>query len=173
MQQLHVFVSGHRPKRLCNSYDTYHPFRIKLRKLITAALKDVYNASRASGYEVSINCGFALGFDIDCASVAYHLGIPYNAYLAGSWQSEPWSSFDKKLYSMLLNKADNVVVAENKYSNLNRKALFIKRDQLLVEDSSSGIVFFDGHESGGTYKTICMADRMNRPVINLYEELTE
>lgn len=159
-----VMVTGHRPNRLCGSYAQNHPVRCNLRSFFDAALSDLKRYYEKTEFKLEVISGLALGVDSDFASVALNQNIPLHAYIAGPWQASRWSQTDRLLFQRFLSEAKTVWTAESHY-DVPRPVLYIKRDHKMALDCSSAFAIFDGVENGGTFETIKMLEKYNKPVV--------
>ena len=109
--------------------------------------------------------GMALGWDQALAQAAVNLGIPFSAIIPFRGQESIWPDGSKRLYHDLLSRAHEiVVVSQGGYATWK----YIKRDQWLVDQSDAMLALWSGIKKGGTYQCLVYAERVGRPIDNLW-----
>lgn len=116
--------------------------------------------------------GGALGFDMLCADIVLELkkDFPYlklYIFLPCYNFSDSWSLYDKYHIHMILSKSDKFTfITEGNYTIDCMKF----RNFALVNDAFFGIAYYN-HYRSGTGQTIRYADKKNRCVINIAEDI--
>lgn len=169
-----VVGTGHRPKKLWNIYDLYHPFYLAVGREVRALLlKDIDNLKE--GEFLTIVTGMALGYDTLLALVGLKLKkeFPHKVRIYCAipckGHSNRWNKEDKARYQDILNRADVVdYTTEGAYSNYQT---MYKRDEFMVDllDKEEGYVIslWNGFKSGGTYHTIEYAESKGKKIHNI------
>jgi len=105
--------------------------------------------------------GMALGWDSWCAEEILKLKNKYDITLECAVpckeQEKHWDKADKERYYEILNKADNIVILQNKYSD----DCMLKRNHYMINKSLYIIALWDG-QKGGTAKTLQYAMKLKR-----------
>lgn len=123
--------------------------------------------------DIKVISGMALGFDMVLANTVIDLkqsdpvlnlslecAIPFNNH------SHKWSKHLQQWYDYILDFADSVhYTSNNRIKNLS--PLFEKRDRYMIDNSDVVISLWDYVEKGGTYKAICYAQKINKPILNI------
>lgn len=115
--------------------------------------------------------GMALGWDMAWARAAQRLGIPVIAAVPFAGQESIWPVESRRAYVEVLNKcADVVYVCEQGYAPWKMQI----RNQWMVDNCTSLVALWNGTE-GGTANCVKYAEKMYKPIINLWErfETTE
>ena len=125
---------------------------------------------------VNFRAGGALGFDTLAATMVVDLkrsddriklilDLPYEG------QDEKWSDTDKRIYKFICDNADVINVSEKKPSSRQKATeLLYKRNKALVENSDYCICYLKKKGRSGTAYTVDYAKRLDREIINLYNE---
>lgn len=100
--------------------------------------------------------GGAEGFDTIIGWMCVRHKIPFEMYL-------PYIGcyYDKNLKEL----ARSYRYVSPEY----HKRCFFLRDELMVDDSNGVVAWYDGRLKGGTFYTVKYADRIKKPVVNIYE----
>lgn len=147
--------TGHRPNKL-GGYDN-----ITLRRLM-----GLVNSWLVNYQPKLVISGMALGWDQAIASAAYSLGIPFHAYVPFEGQESMWPRNSQEDYKWLLSKASNVVyTAEPGYAAWKMQ----HRNERMVDACDRVLALWDGSK-GGTGNCIAYAEKVGKPIINLWEE---
>ncbi|HHT7008389.1 TPA: SLOG family protein [Bacillus cereus] len=156
-----IVVTGHRPKKLNNIYDIYHPMYVSIgREMRDFILKQI--TLLEDGEKLRLVTGMALGIDTVFALVALKLKekfpdkIILHCAIPCAGQEEQWSKIDQERYDQILSKADEIVmVSREKYKG--KKTMF-DRDEymvdMLVVERGYLLAVWNGIPNGGTYHTI-------------------
>jgi len=97
-------------------------------------------------------CGGALGFDMMAAMEVLYLKNEYPKIRlvltlpCRGWNSA-WSENNKRIYSEIVDKADETMFISNEYM----PGCMQKRNRYLIDNSSRCIAFFDGRRGGTAY----------------------
>lgn len=147
-----IFGTGHRPED--SEYDFY-----QMRDLAEEAL------TKTPEEVVAVLCGMAAGFDLAFGIAARELEIPL-------WTVRPWAGhmprmLDREWYRTLELYATRHIIINDSLSYPGAW-VYHKRNEWMVDNSDAGLAFWNGKESGGTYKCLEYAKSKNRPVLNIY-----
>lgn len=171
-----ITVTGHRPSRLNNAYAITHPINIQMGRAMRAFILE------QAGYDKSTNTfngdtpirlvsGMALGADTIWALVAIKLKREYpgvfelESAIPCANHSSKWSKEDRERYNHILNHADVI----KHVSKLPYKGwLMQKRNEYMVDISSTVFAIWDGLESGGTYNCIKYAMKKEREIFKYF-----
>lgn len=161
MQQKHsksisAAFTGHRYV----PYSGYPQIAESLKNII----KDLYKHGIRNFY-----CGMAAGFDMLAAETVLELkehlpDMTLSAIVPYRKQSERFSPKAKARYEVLLGKADNVVILNEKYHD----RCFLDRNDYMIDRSRLVVAYYDGVSRGGTSYTVKKAEACCLPVINIY-----
>lgn len=147
--------TGHRPNKL-GGYGI--AAQVKLLNLASGWLGDVRPDKVISG--------MALGWDYALAASAFELDIPFIAAVPFEGQERMWPSESQANYRTLLKAAEQVVyVSSADYAPWKMQV----RNQWMVDNCDSVLALWDG-SSGGTGNCVAYANKVGRPVINLWED---
>lgn len=154
-------ATGHRPPRLNLSYSDSD--RAFLEDFATNVIVTLQELPLQVDKFIT---GGAAGFDQAVAAACLRLGVPYDVYVPFVGQESKWPIHAQKYYDMLLSHAKYVkFVSEGGYSPYK----FIKRDEAMIENCDIAVALFDGVKKGGTYQTVCYANKINREVLNFWD----
>jgi uncharacterized phage-like protein YoqJ len=131
-----------------------------LPRLVEYAVRMIesYNPSK-------IITGMALGWDQALAHASIVLGVPFIAAVPFVGQESVWKPEAKDVYHELLSKASEVVVVcEGGFAS----SKYIKRDEWMVDHGEAMLALWNGQKHGGTYHCIKYAQKVNRPVFNVW-----
>ena len=145
--------TGHRPDKL-GGYDdrTYD----RVLQLALNALGE-YEPDR-------VISGMALGWDTALAEAAYLRGIPYLAYVPFMGQESKWPPKSQQLFRALCSHAAEVVVCTP--GSYSARAMHV-RNERMVDDSTTVLALWNG-TPGGTGGCVAYANKVLRPIINLW-----
>ena len=128
------------------------------------AVKRFYN----NGYRI-FYCGMAVGFDLLAAEVVLSLkeeltDIKLVAAIPFKHQYFKFAREDRRRYFDVLQKADEAITLSEEYY----KGCLLRRNDFMLENSSSLIAFYNGEQKGGTFYTCKRAEERRMPVLNIY-----
>lgn len=110
--------------------------------------------------------GMALGWDQALASAAYSLGIPFHAYIPFEGQEKMWPRKSQDYFKWLLSRASNVVyTSDPEYAPWKMQ----HRNEKMVDACDRVLALWDG-SSGGTGNCVAYANKVGKPVTNLWEQ---
>lgn len=112
--------------------------------------------------------GMAEGADLLAGKIALDLKVPvicampwttHYASIKGNWRN---------IYSRLLDNCVEAypVVEAEEYPG---PFCYHERNRWMVDESDRMIAWWDGREGGGTYETVKYANKVQKPVRNIYE----
>lgn len=147
-----VGISGHRPERLEDNEEA-------VKELISEAL--VFLGA------TKLFQGMAAGVDLWSAKKAWELKIPYVA--VRPWTGHKPRIADRIEYQKVMRHADQViqVIKSPEYPGV---AVYNKRNEYIVDNSSVLIAVWDGKPYGGTYSCIMYAWQKSIPVLRIDPE---
>lgn len=149
-----IAFTGHRPDAL-GGYDNEELFQeLKERiKIVLYKLKP----------EMCIS-GMAIGVDQIAAKACLELKIPFEAAIPFKGQEKMWPFESKKEYQKILNQAvKKTIVCEGGYSPWK----MLKRNEYMVDKCDLLFSVWNGKESGGTWRAIEYAKKLNKKILNL------
>lgn len=152
--------TGHRPDKLPDKAFGYTraAFDI-LVQVASDALRELKPAHVISG--------MALGWDQALARAAVDCGIPFTAAVPFREQPNTWPQESRDQYFELLGLADRIVyVCDDGYAAWKMQ----KRNEWMCDHSDGLIVLSNGDRFGGTWNCLQYADRVGKPVKNVYPE---
>ena len=149
-------VTGHR--KITHNYKSAYSF----------TKQSILHLHENKGYEQVIT-GMAFGFDLLVADACIELGIPFIAALAWEGQAKHWkSSKSRNQFENALAHARKVeCVCEGSYADFK----YLVRDTWIVENSDGMICYWAGVKKSGTGFTVKEAQRLNKPIVNIYNLL--
>lgn len=110
--------------------------------------------------------GMALGWDQALAWAAFDLDIPFIAAISFDGQESRWSSVDQQWFVDLLELAEEVVhTSEPGYAVWKMQ----HRNKWMVDNADHVVALWDG-STGGTANCIKYAERVGKPITNLWSE---
>lgn len=109
--------------------------------------------------------GMALGWDLALAEACDWVNIPFVAYLPCKGQAAAWSEQFQNLYENLLTYADKIVVVSPEYTPVCMQ----ERNRRMVDNADHILALWNG-SPGGTSNCIRYAEKIGRPVTNLWED---
>lgn len=138
------------------------------RQAVMQKIKDSVYRLHSKGTKNFI-CGMAMGFDLMAAEgvlamKAVYSDIHLTAVVPFKGQDFAFTESEKRRYKDLLKRADEVIVLSEKYY----KGCLLRRNDFMLEHSSTVIAYYDGGYKGGTFYTCRMAQKGGIPIINLY-----
>lgn len=147
-------ATGHRPDKLGGySYEVTN----KLTELAEQYLDEVTPDKIISG--------MALGWDMAWANAGIRLGYPVIAAVPFEGQESMWRNESKRDYFKLLDQCSEIV-----YVNAPGYAVWKmqSRNEWMVDNSDMVVALWDGSK-GGTANCIRYANKVNKPIVNLWE----
>lgn len=152
--------TGHRPHKLGRDYLLKSNNSLSIIKLTSETLLSLGATAVISG--------FAQGFDQMLVIAASEVGVPVFAALPCRGQHLKWSDESQDLYLNLLNKCKDITfVTDGPYCD----GCMIKRDYWMVDNAEGVLAYWNG-SSGGTAKTVEYANRVGKPIWNLWNSPT-
>ena len=156
--------TGHRPK----GFPWFYGLDKKPHKKYLKVLKEILEEKIEQGYGYFI-AGGALGADSDFAETVLALkkryrDIQLEIAVPCPNQDLKWTFEDKKRYQKILDKADKVTLVSDHYT----RWCMHDRNRYMVDHSDCVVAIWNGEESGGTYNTICYAQKTNTEIHFLY-----
>lgn len=153
-------------KSVCFTGHRFIPFAKskEIRKRLREEIVKAYNHGFRNFY-----CGMACGFDMMAASVVLSLqcdlhDISLFAVIPFRDQTARWSERDRERYNNLLAAADGMVVLSERYF----PGCLLRRNDYMIEHSSSVIAYYDGDQKGGTAYTCRRAKALNMEIRNIF-----
>lgn len=128
-------------------------------------LRDKYR----QGYRI-FRAGGALGFDTLAALCVLDLKKEYpdavlDLILPCRDQTARWKPHDVEIYESILQRADSVTYAEERYTG----SCMFKRNRMLVDGSHCCIAYYSGSGRGGTHYTWNYAQSKGVETVNVWE----
>lgn len=155
--------TGHRPESLVlGGAEAYGD---ALRTSLTVFATDVLEELEP----VAIISGMALGWDQALATAAIDLGIPLTAAIPFPDQHKRWPPEAQERYLWDLANAHEIHTVRDTFS----KGAYQERNVWMVKNCDHLLALFNGVSRGGTYNCIKYADRVKRPVSNLWDRWVE
>ena len=145
--------TGHRPDKLGGYGDE-----------VKHALDRVATSWLASNRPAGVISGMALGWDQALARAAISLGIPLLAALPFKDQDCKWPARSREDFADILGKAMQVVVVSEGGYSAHKMQL---RNEYMVDKCDSLLALWNG-APGGTANCVSYANRVGRPVTNLW-----
>ena len=153
-----VCATGHRPNKL-GGYGL--DVKTKLEQLAFTWLEE-HKPDKAIS-------GMALGWDQAFARAAIELNIPLVAAIPFTGQEQAWPDSSQKEWKRLVDAAyEVVIVSEGGYAAWKMQ----KRNEWMVDQSDMVLALWDG-SSGGTCNCIKYANKVSRPISNLWTNWLE
>lgn len=153
-----VCATGHRLNKL-GGYGL--PIKNKLERLALTWL-DLHKPDK-------VISGMALGWDQAFAQAAIKLNIPLVAAIPFTGQEQAWPDSSQKEWKRLVDAAyEIVIVSEGGYAAWKMQ----KRNEWMVDQSDMVLALWDG-SSGGTCNCIKYANKVSRPISNLWTKWLE
>ena len=153
-------VTGNRPQKFPWKYGEGKEHK----KYLIEMTRQV-NELIVSGYTYFIS-GSAIGVDMDFAEAVLqakkqHKDIVLEIAVPCRNQDLKWSRDDKRRYAEILKSADIVNILSENYTAICMQ----KRNEYMVNKSDLVLAFWNGEESGGTWNTICYAERSGKQIL--------
>lgn len=149
-----IAATGHRPKRLGGHGPGVQNCLVRLARGYLQASADVR----------AVISGMALGWDTAWALAALDLGLPLIAAVPFDGQPNRWPESSQHLHADILARASQVVVvAPGPYAAWK----FERRNEWMVDRADRIAALWSG-ASGGTARCVAYAQRLGKPVDNLW-----
>jgi uncharacterized phage-like protein YoqJ len=154
-----------------DGYDRNNPVRTHLRqRLRTLLVALAADAWLKGDKQVELISGGALGWDQDCAGVAYRVGIPYVLYVPFVGQDSKWPQQSRDVYAEVEKRASKIVLChpDRPLSDGHAGRLLLERNKRMIDDAPTDylIAAWNG-EAGGTSHCVRYATPKVGRVINL------
>lgn len=169
---MRVIVTGHRPPRLCGSYENWKGSEkagvtSSAFYFILEHLKKLIDADPLLG-KIEAGAGMAQGADWLFCAVCLKLEIPYTAFLPYPTFGSRWPSDAQEDLGAFLKCAAKVERVSSRYY----PGAETDRDRYMVEwareaESSLLVAAWDGEPGGGTHLTICEAQKVGMKVVGI------
>jgi len=109
--------------------------------------------------------GMAEGWDQAIVKACIHLGIPFVASVPFEGQESVWSPDAQKMYREMLVAAHRVVIVSEGGFAPHKYHI---RDEWMVDNSIATLALWNGFKNGGTYNTVKYAEKIKKPVLNVW-----
>ena len=153
-----VAGTGHRPDKL-GGYG--HDVRMKLVAVAREWLED-NNVSK-------VISGGALGWDQALAEAAQELTLPLLMALPFDGFENRWPKESQEFLHSLVRRAGEVIlVCDGGYAPWKMQ----KRNEYMVDNCDTVLALWNG-TSGGTANCVAYAEKMGKPIINLWENYND
>ncbi len=154
-----------------DGYDWSNPVRTHLRQRLRTLLVSLAADAWCRGDRtIELVTGGALGWDQDCAGVAYRVGIPYTLYVPFVGQDSKWPKASRDVYAEVVKHASKVVLCrdDRPQSDGHAGRLLLERNKRMVDDCPTDVLIaaWDG-STGGTSHCVRYAQGKVGRVINL------
>lgn len=110
--------------------------------------------------------GMAIGWDQEAASAALANGLKVKAYVPFLGQESKWPIQTQEWYHHLIEKCIEVVICSPRGYTPQKMQI---RNERIVNDCDQVIALWNGEHVGGTYNCVKYADKVGKPVLNLFE----
>lgn len=142
--------TGHRPEKIREPED-------ELRSRIAHALRD--------GECSTFICGMASGFDLIAGTTALRIGIPVIA--AKPWAGHGPRVADRNLYKEVIESGHKIVEVS---SSLEYEGPWVyhQRNEWMVDNADRVLAYYNGDGKGGTAACVRYANKVGKPVRNIY-----
>lgn len=147
--------------------------RNRLQMVVDCVKIQVLEDAMFNGY-TQFYTGMARGFDMIAAEAVIEikeifkiLNIKLTAVIPFRGQSSRYSPADKERYAAILAKCDKIIYLNEEYS----KGCYFQRNDYMVNHSGKIIAYYDCGGFGGTAYTVAKAKKMNRDIVNIYDEM--
>lgn len=110
--------------------------------------------------------GMADGADLVGATIAINLGIAVIS--AMPWLTHYKTTKHLSTYRWVLDHSEEVFPVSEAEEYLG-PWLFHQRNQWMVDEGDRVVAWFDGRQKGGTYGAIKYANKVGKPVRNIYD----
>lgn len=152
-----IAATGHRPPKLGGySQDVNNRLRQLARE---------YLAEKRPNYAIS---GMALAWDMAWAEAAIEMDIPLIAAIPHKGQADKWPLYSQDRHAVICGFARDVFVLADRYT----PAVMQARNEWMVDRCDLVAALWDGSR-GGTANCIAYANKIGRPVDNLWERWSQ
>lgn len=128
------------------------------------------SAAKVGIVELGADCllvGMAIGFDLAVAMAAYELGVPFVACIPFRGQEGRWSAREQARWAGALERSFGaVVVSPGGFTG----GKMIVRNEMMVENSTGGLLALWDGTGGGTSHTVGVAGRRGVVVRNVWPD---
>jgi uncharacterized phage-like protein YoqJ len=153
--------TGHRPDKLGGYTDEVF---LGLVSLARSYICDV-RTKTDEGKDIRIISGGALGWDQALAEAAWREGVPYTLALPFPGFEDRWPDKSKKYLAGLMFRSQRThFVCESGYAGWKMQ----ERNKWMVDNSDAVLALWNG-SPGGTSNCVKYAEKVKKPVINLWE----
>jgi uncharacterized phage-like protein YoqJ len=114
--------------------------------------------------------GGALGWDMAMARAAHILQIPFRVYVPFKGQESKWTASQQAKYRAMLNEAETVKIVSETKKHAPDLMFFQIRNIAMVDDCELLLALWDGKRGGGTWNCIQYAEKVERKIVNAWEE---
>ena len=163
MKKTSCAFTGHRPTRFSFKYDETHPACIELKKVVAEQIDFLYRQGITDFYT-----GCALGIDLWAgeavlALAELHPEIKLHCIVPFAAQDQKWTSEQQARYHALLDRSNDVVLTQEKYS----EDCYYIRNRYLVDHADVVLAVYDmqANKRSGTGYTVHYAQAQNKPII--------
>jgi len=158
MDERIIAVTGHRPEKL-GGYD------VEAQKLLVKIAERMLNAFLPT----LVYTGMALGWDQAVARACINNSVPFVAAIPFEGQEGRWNAHSQKIYNLILDRAERVVVVSEGGFSVDKMML---RNKYMVDNAELLVAMWDGSK-GGTSNCVTYAQSVNCPVENIYDWYNE
>jgi uncharacterized phage-like protein YoqJ len=149
-------ATGHRPNRLGGYGDEVYE------RLVAEATKFLIEFEPRR-----MIVGMALGWDTAMAEACARCNVPFIAAIPFEGQEKVWSENDRARYFVLLAASERVeIISRNGYS----PAVMHLRNHWMVDNAEAIVALYDRSDRGGTFNCIRYAERLGKPIVNLWDQ---
>lgn len=113
----------------------------------------------------AVICGMANGVDLWAGNVALDMGLPVIA--AKPWRGHGPRKSDIALYERVLAEAVEIVDVDP-HDEYRGPWVYQKRNEYMVDRATHVLAYYSGKGRGGTYNCISYANKVKKPVRNVY-----
>lgn len=159
--------TGHRPPVLFPD----NPYLSENRsKLINFAVDELKLIELKYDKIDTVISGMAQGWDNAIAWAALILNIPLHSAVPFEGMDAKWPKESRDDFQEILNKANKItIVCDGGYANYK----FYERDKFMVDNCDNLVALYNGNETGGTAITVKYAKKVNKHIINCWENWTK
>lgn len=150
--------TGHRPNKLGG-------YGARAQTRLVALARDVIQEIEPR----RVITGMALGWDQAVAQAAIDLKVPFAAAIPFRGQESRWPAESQQRYNRLLGKAaGDVLIFDGYPDDMEMRIAMQKRNEWMVDNSDKLAALWNG-TSGGTANCVRYAQKVGRPIIQLWE----
>jgi uncharacterized phage-like protein YoqJ len=152
--------TGHRPQGLTDKKS------VRYTNALVNALAEFYIPYLRKMMPERVIVGMALGTDTGLAVACARIGVPFWAAIPHYHQESKWGKAAQDLYDRLLLKAkETIFVEQGEYAAWKMQS----RNEWMVNQADTVLALWNG-SSGGTANCVAYANKVGKPVINLWDE---